>query len=102
MQLFLSQRVPQVAEKQSHLRQCLARHGKQKKIDQGKGEYRGMEGEITDNEIRLDDGVAMQVLEEALRTEYNDSQMKALTGGLEGQEVVLIQVEPLSKKGGIY
>ena len=34
----------------------------------------------------------MQAMEDALSGMYNKSQMKALTAGLEGQEVVLIQV----------
>ena len=31
-------------------------------------------------------------MEVALRLEYNDSQMRALMGGLNGQQIVLIQV----------
>jgi len=40
----------------------------------------------------LESPIRIQAMEAALKAEYNDSQMKALTGGLAGQEVVLIQV----------
>lgn len=39
-------------------------------------------------------GISPQAMEAALQQEYNESQMKALTGGLGGQQVVLIQVLP--------
>ena len=34
-----------------------------------------------------------QAMEEEMAKEYNASQMKAVSGGLSGQEVVLIQVQ---------
>ena len=40
--------------------------------------------------------LVFQALEASLGEEYNESQMRALMGGLNGQQVVLIQVSCLS------